>query len=734
MPSVSDVKGLLQITEIELESPSGSEMVLVLCDSACSHSWISKGLADKLQVKGSPTKSTVHGINSQQLIDTETVELELTPVHSGGSCSSFPVKPFVRNDLKIGNDFINVDNLKAKYPPLEPISLSKYSYSDVDMILGKDVSHAIRPLEYFESDRPNTPIAVRLPLGWVLSGSLPSTTGLFLDCFKAVTSSENDSILADQLRSWYDMESFGAYKQVDSRSAADAQAMKILEETTFNDGCRYQVGMLWADDESTFPNNYFSALVQLKSLERRLGKDPQLKESYSKIIKKEFEKGYIVQVDKSESFRTDNRREWYLPHHPVIHPHKPGKVRRVLNGVQKFHGYSLNNALLIGPDLLQSFIHIVFRFRQYPNAVSADIEGMFLQVGVDPKDEPSLRFLWREDPSTEVAVFQNVRHIFGLKVSPTCANYALKRTATDNAEDFPTDAQSLQTNFYMDDYLESSPTAEEAIQKAKDLTKLLSIGGFKRTKFMSNDSYILEQIEPNSDSQTNDGKLSLTTEESSHVLGLKWNHASDTLVVSRGTTPDINRTVTRRIVLNLVSGVYDPIGLVPPYTVKSRVLLKDIWRLSGQKWDDIVPDDIVTKFLDWSFELETVSELKVPRNFFQQKVERLEFHMFWDSSQDVFSAVAFLRGKVISGDDSSTEVAFFFGKERVAPMKTLTFPKLELQAALLSARLRNEVQRALTRQIEKTFMWTDSTTVVQWLHSLENSLYLLQTASRRYSN
>ena len=151
----------------------------------------------------------------------------------------------------------------------------------------------------------------------------------------------------------------------------------------------------------------------------------------------------------------------------MIHPHKPGKVRRVLNGAAKFHGYSLNSALLTGPDLLQSLIHIVFRFRQYPNAVSADIEGMFLQVGVIPKDQPSLRFLWREDPSTEVAVFQYVRHIFGSKDSPTCANYALKRTATDNAEDFPNVAQSVQTNFYMDDYLESSPTAEEAIQKLK---------------------------------------------------------------------------------------------------------------------------------------------------------------------------------------------------------------------------------------------------------------------------
>ena len=89
MPSVSDFKDLLQITEVELESPSCSEKVLVLCDSTCSHSWISKRLADKLQVKGSPTKLTVHGINSQQLIDTETVELKLTPVHSGGIVHRF---------------------------------------------------------------------------------------------------------------------------------------------------------------------------------------------------------------------------------------------------------------------------------------------------------------------------------------------------------------------------------------------------------------------------------------------------------------------------------------------------------------------------------------------------------------------------------------------------------------------------------------------------------------------
>ena len=52
-------------------------------------------------------------------------------------------------------------------------------------------------------------------------------------------------------------------------------------------------------------------------------------------------------------------------------------------------------------------------------------------------------------------------------------------------------------------------------------------------------------------------------------------------------------------------------------------------------------------------------------------------------------------------------------------MKALTIPKLELQAALLATRLKDEVQKALTLTIERTQMWTDSTTVLQWLHSID---------------
>ena len=96
-----------------------------------------------------------------------------------------------------------------------------------------------------------------------------------------------------------------------------------------------------------------------------------------------FRNGSLLQA-------TNISREWYLPYQPVVHPHKSAKVRRVLNGAAKFQGQSLNNALLVGPDSHQSLVPILFRFRQYPHAESADIEGMFLQVGVIPEDTPSL--------------------------------------------------------------------------------------------------------------------------------------------------------------------------------------------------------------------------------------------------------------------------------------------------------------------------------------------------------
>ena len=523
-------------------------------------------------------KLTVKGINIEEVVDTYLVELTVTP-RDNQAVEPFKVSPYVKDNLNVGADVINIKAFQETYPHLAALDPVTYCYGNIEMILGQDVYHAIRPVVYFAADEKCSSFAVRLPIGWVLSGPLPSSSGLVSTCFKA--SMEKDFELASQVKSWYDMESYGALKQVDSRSASDGRAHDILENTTVYNGKRYNVGMLWAEDSIELPNNYFSALVQLKSLEKRLTKYQTLRENYSNTIKEDLETGYVVRVKDAHKVESCSEREWYLPHHPVVNPNKPGKVRRVLKGAAKFHGASLNKSLLTGLDLLQNLIYVLLRFKQHPFAVSADIEGKFLQIGVLACDQPTLRFLWREDPTSNVVVHQYTRHIFGEKESTTCANYALQRTASDDAKEYPEAAKAVLENFYMDDYLDSVEFPERARIRSKELVHLFHLGGFKLTKFVCNVPDLADQIDGSAKSPEPKVIVS-SNQESMHVLGLKLDHNNDTLVLSRSTNSTITKSLTQHLVLSLVSKVYDPIGLVAPFTVGARIILNDIWRVNGQ--------------------------------------------------------------------------------------------------------------------------------------------------------
>ena len=152
------------------------------------------------------------------------------------------------------------------------------------------------------------------------------------------------------------------------------------------------------------------------------------------VRSKKSKQGDLIDVPGVQKVENRSDKECYQPHLQVLNPNNPGRVHRVLNRAAKFHGASLNKYLLTGPDQLQKLIYVYVRYRQQPYAVSADIEGMFLQAGVLPSDQPPLCFLWREDPKINVVVHQYTRHIVGSKDSPTWANYALQRTARDNAK------------------------------------------------------------------------------------------------------------------------------------------------------------------------------------------------------------------------------------------------------------------------------------------------------------
>ena len=219
-----------------------------------------------------------------------------------------------------------------------------------------------------------------------------------------------------------------------------------------------------------------------------------------------------------------------------------------------------------------------------------------------PCDQPSLRFLRREYPTTKVVVHSYTCHIFGAKHSSTCANYALPRKARDHAKQYPEAVKAVLEKFYMDDYLDSVESHERVLIRSKEMVQLPHLSGLKLANLVSVVPDLADRI--NGYLQSIEPKIIASSkEEWMHVLGLKWDHNNDTLVVSRGTNSTITKNLTQRLVLSLVSKVYDPIVLVVPITAGSHFMLKEIWRINGQSWNKMLPKDAVDRFLAWTFEM-----------------------------------------------------------------------------------------------------------------------------------
>ena len=123
----------------------------------------------------------------------------------------FRFTPFVKDSLSVGSETIDVPILQDSFPHLQPIKPIVSNYSDVEMILGQDVFHAIKPLEYFQEGIQKTPVAVRMPIGCILSGPLPSKLGVRANTFKC---NVEDVALADQVKIWCELESYGTLNKL----------------------------------------------------------------------------------------------------------------------------------------------------------------------------------------------------------------------------------------------------------------------------------------------------------------------------------------------------------------------------------------------------------------------------------------------------------------------------------------------------------------------------------------
>ena len=170
---------------------------------------------------------------------------------------------------------------------------------------------------------------------------------------------------------------------------------------------------------------------------QKLQNDSKLRKDYSEFISDIIDKGYAEKVP-AEKLNHCDGRVWYLPHHGVYHPKKPEKIRVVFDCSAEYQGKSLNQQLFKGPDLTNNLIGVLIRFRQYEVTYTTDVESMFHQVRVPENYRDLLRFLWwpNRDLNQEVEEYQMAVHLFGATSSPSVANFALGKTADDNAERF----------------------------------------------------------------------------------------------------------------------------------------------------------------------------------------------------------------------------------------------------------------------------------------------------------
>ena len=386
-------------------------------------------------------------------------------------------------NLPIRPECIGKQDDVNRWPYLNDITIPHID-AEIGLLIGSDVPQILQPEEMRPSQNGG-PFATRTVLGWVLNGPL---------CRNEVQTPTKNFVQADNrlnqlFESFCNMELNDVnYEPVGiSMSQNDKRALEIMESTVKMVNGHYEIGLPWRNNPPHLQNNRQQASQRLRSLKKRLQHDPDLLDKYRRFMNDLLCKDYARKVDSQDPGPLQTH--WYLSHHPVFHPQKPDKVRVVFDCSAKYREASLNDQLLQGPDLTNTLIGVLTRFREEPVALMADIEAMFYQVRVPSSDCDALRFLWwpNGDLDEQPEEYEMRVHLFGGASSPSCANFALKKTAKDNEEDFsPNVIETVERNFYVDDCLKSVREEDEAVDHARQLRELLARGGFKLTKWLSN--------------------------------------------------------------------------------------------------------------------------------------------------------------------------------------------------------------------------------------------------------
>ena len=337
---------------------------------------------------------------------------------------------------------------------------------------------------------------------------------------------------------------------------------------------------------------------------------------------------------------------------------------------------------------------------------------MFHQVRVNEEHRDLLRFLWwpNGDTAKEPQQYRMTVHLFGATSSPGCANFALKSTADDHEAEFGvTAANFLRNDFYVDDGLKSVGTVQEAVKLIKNTKVMCDKGGFNLHKFVSNSKEVLKEIpESNRADGVRDIDLDLDSLPLERTLRVQWCIETDCFQF-RIVLQD--KTCTRRGILSTISSIFDPLGFV---SLQGKSILQELCR-QDLNWDDPIPDETKAKWQRWRTELMQLESISIPQCFKPDNFDRVirtELHHFSDASMEGYRQCSYLR---LVNEDGRIHCAFVMGKSRVAPLKPVTIPRLELTAVVCSVRVSEQIHRDLNYPVDQNFLWTDSKVVLGYI-------------------
>ncbi|KAL0151370.1 hypothetical protein M9458_053364 [Cirrhinus mrigala] len=690
-PSVSG-RVMLKVVPVHLSYEDRTLDTFALMDDGSERTILLSAAVEALGIQGVPEDFPLRTVRDDvQVICGHAFAFQISPVYRPQIRYQIS-HAFTADRLNLSRQSYPVEQLRRKYRHLRGLPIRSLTDVQPLLLIGSDQPHLITPTEPVRWGGPGAPVAVRTRLGWTLQGPVSSMgcPATPRQCLLTSLMPAQSELLHHVQKLWQlDTVPYRECKEV-TCSKQDQEAIQLLDRETLTleiEGVRrLATPLLRHKDMPLLKAPRESVLSNLCSVERRLLKDPERAETYRAEMRRLLEAGAVRVVPDPV---TETPECWYIPHHMVSHN---GKSRLVFNCSHQYRGASCS--------------------------CERNIKAMFHQVRLLPEDRPLLRFLWRDLHMDEAPqILEWLVLPFGTTSSPCCVIYALQRhihqhPLTDEEIRF-----SVERCFYVDNCLQSLPTAEAAKSLIDHLRTVLSEAGFEIRQWASNDPAVLSHLPP--EARVTSVELWLTQEKTNvpeSTLGLSWNWQSDSLSYKH--RPVIYKTPTLRNIYRVLATQYNPLGLLLPYTTRAKVIVKHLWN-KQREWDDPhLPPDLLRSWMQWEEELHCLPNVSFPRPYVPPAVGiegvTREVHIFSDASEQAYGAVAYLRTVDPAGQ---TGLSFLIAHSRVTPKRVHSIPRLELCGSLVAAQLAKLLANELTLPIHSTVLWTDSTTVLQWLKS-----------------